>query len=319
MANLVVTLAIRDYDFISPLAMGDVKAEGIDLSLIRAFDALPRVTGDSAIHGGEASFSRTVQRFAAGDRSLVALPAFVMRAFRHRCFFVRRGSGLTDVAHLAGKRVGTDAWPASGNTWSRSILRGRGLDIWSIRWFVGSVNPGDPPPAADVLAPGVELAPAGRCLREMLLAGELDALMCPWPPVGFYEKDGQITRLYEDYRAVECDYYRRTKIYPAHHLVVLKRDLVDRHPWAVRSLYGALKQARELSDGNRWKNPDSSPWLLTDLEEQAALMGRHFQPYGFRENRPMVAAFCEEQLAQGLVAKPIAPEAIFEEFEQVVR
>ena len=319
MANLPVTLAIRDYDFVAPLAMGDVKAEGIDLTLIRAFDALARVTGDQAVHGGEASFSRSVQRFAAGDRSLVALPAFVMRAFRHRCFFVRRGSGLTDVSHLAGKRVGTDAWPASGNTWSRAILRGRGLDIWSIRWVVGSVSPGDPPPAPDVLPPGVELAPAGRSLREMLLAGELDALMCPWPPAGFYEKDGQITRLYEDYRSAEHEYYRRTKIYPGHHIVVLKRDLLDRHPWTIRSIYAALRQAREQVDSTRWKNPDSSPWLLAELEEQAALLGSDYQPYGYRENHRMVAAFCEEQLAQGLIPKPIDPDIFFGEFEKFMR
>jgi 4,5-dihydroxyphthalate decarboxylase len=317
MANLPVTLAIRDYDFVAPLAMGDVNAEGIDLTLIRAFDALPRVTRDPAIHGGEASFSRTVQGLASGDRSLVPLPAFVMRAFRHRCFFVRQGSGLTDVTHLAGKRVGTDAWPASGNTWSRSILRGGGVDIWSIRWFVGSVNPGDAPPAPDVLPLGVELAPAGRSLRDMLLAGELDALMCPWPPAGFYEKDSPIVRLYADYRAAERDYYRRTKIYPAHHIVALKRELVDRHPWTVRRIYTAFKEARGRSDDNRWKNPDSSPWLLADLEEQAALMGPGYQPYGFRENRPMVAAFCDEQLAQGLVAKPLDPEAVFADFEKL--
>src|SRR5262249_27107172 len=129
MSLVPVTLASRDYDFVAPLALGDVPTEGIALRLLRSFDALERLLADAAIDGGEASFSRYVQRFAAGDRSLVGLPVFLMREFRHRCFFVRRDSGLTDLAHLSGKRVGVDAWPASGNTWSRALLRERDVAL----------------------------------------------------------------------------------------------------------------------------------------------------------------------------------------------
>lgn len=146
MTRLPVTIAARDYDYVAPLALGDVEAEGVDLTLIRAFDALDRFRTDAAIHGGEASFSQYVQSTASEDRSLVGLPIFIMREFRHRCFFVRRGSGLTGAAALAGRRVETDAWGASGNTWSRAILRVEGVRLESIRWIVGPVNPGDPPP-----------------------------------------------------------------------------------------------------------------------------------------------------------------------------
>src|SRR5262249_58360177 len=92
MGNLPITLATRD------------------------FGVLPRVLQDPAIHGGEASFSRHVQRLAAGDISFVALPAFVMREFRHRNFFVRLDAGLREMRELAGTRIGMDAWPNRGNT-----------------------------------------------------------------------------------------------------------------------------------------------------------------------------------------------------------
>jgi 4,5-dihydroxyphthalate decarboxylase len=300
--------------------VGDVAAERIDLTLRRTFDALTHVTDDPLVHGGEASFGRFLQRLAGGDRSFVGLPAFVMFAFRHRCFFVRKGSGLTSLIHLTGKRIGTpDAWRATGNTWARSYLRQSGVRIGSISWLIGPVNPGEPPPPPEVLPPGVETAPTGRYLRDMLLAGDLDALLCPWPPTGFYDPGSSITRLFPDYRAVEREYYQRTKIYPALHVVVLKRQLVDRHPWVVKSIYTALKQARERSDANLWISPDSSPWLLADLEEQVALMGRDFQPYGFRENRHMVVTFCAELLAQDLIRQPLDPDAVFAEFEQLMR
>jgi len=309
-----VTLASRDYDYVAPLALGDVPTDGIALRVLRSFDALERFLAEPAIDGAEASFSRYVQRFAAGDRSLVGLPVFLMREFRHRCFFVRRDSGLTDLAHLAGKRVGTDAWPASGNTWSRALLRERGVALDGIRWLVGPVDGGEPP-AATALPPGVQPAPAGRSLADLLVAGEIDAVMCPWPPRLFDAPRSPIVRLYPDYRSAERDYYRRTRLYPAHHLLVLRRPLVDAHPWVVPVLYEAFVAARARSEANHRVLHESSPWVLADLEEQDRLMGADFRPYGYRENRAMVAAFCAEQVAQGLVAGPLDPDALFADFE----
>ncbi len=318
MNRLPVTVATRDYDYVAPLALGDVEAQDVDLALIRAFDALERFRADPALHGGEVSFSQYVQRNASGDRSLVGLPVFIMREFRHRCFFVRRDSRLTDVAQLAGRRVATDAWGASGNTWSRAILRAHGVPLDSIRWLVGPVNPGDLLRPSAALPAGVEPAPPGTALSELLLAGEIDAIMCPWPPRAYREPGSQMTRLYADYRTAELEYYRRTKIFPAHHVVALRRALVERHPWVVGSLFRAFERARERSDKNHWVLAEASPWLLADLEEQAALMGADFKPYGYRENRAMVAAFCEEQFAQGLIQEPLSPDAVFADFVRLV-
>ena len=200
MGNLPVTLATRDYDYVLPLALGDVTAEGIDLTLIRDFGALPRVLQDSAIHGGEASFSRHVQRLAGGDTSFVALPAFVMREFRHRNFFVRRDGGLRATRQLAGTRIGMDAWPNSGNTWSRGLLRAAGVGVDAVRWVVGPINPGEKAAPPDALPPGVEAAPAGRSLQEMLLTGELDVIISAWSPAGFGQPGSPIVRLYADFR-----------------------------------------------------------------------------------------------------------------------
>jgi 4,5-dihydroxyphthalate decarboxylase len=314
MKSLAVTLATRDYDSVHPLALRDVVPDGIDLTLIRAFDALERIGSDPSIDGGEASFSQYLRRIAAGDRTLVGLPAFVMREFRHRCLFVRRGSGLTEITHLAGCRVGVDAWSATGNVWTRALFRERGVSLEQVQWMVAPVNPGEPPASADGLPRGVEVAPPGRALAELLAAGELDAIMCPWPPVGFDQPGSAIVRLYADYREAERDYYRRTRIFPAQHLVVLKRPVVERYPRIVPSLYAALKQARDLSEANHRVLHESSPWLLADLEEQTALMGADFEPYGYHENRDMVATFCAEQLAQGLIAAPLNPDALFSDF-----
>jgi 4,5-dihydroxyphthalate decarboxylase len=314
-----VTLATRDYEHIAPLALGDVKPAGVTLTVIRAFDALERVAADPAIHGGEASFARHIQRVAAGDRAYVGLPAFVMLEFRHRCFFLRRGSPLRELADLAGARIGLDAWPATGNTWTRGLLREAGVPQSRVDWVVGPINPGAGARAADPLPAGVRAVAPGGCLRDMLVAGELDVLVAAWPPEGFYAPDSPIVRMFPDYRAAERAHFRRHGIYPAQHVVVLKRALVDRHPQVVGSLYRALCEARERADRARLDLHESSPWLLADLEESRELLGPGFSPYGYRENRRMVAAFCEEQHAQGLIAHPLDPDAVFADFEALVK
>ena len=320
MGNLPVTLATRGYEYVLPLALGDVVAEGIDLTVIRDFGALPRVLREPGIHGGEASFSRYVQRLAAGDRSFVGLPAFVMREFRHRNFFVhrdRRDGGLRELRDLAGTRIGMDAWPNSGNTWSRGLLRAAGVGLDAARWVVGPINPGDAPAPADPLPSGVEAAPAGRSLRDLLLGGELDVLIAAWPPAGFGGSGSPIVRLFPDFRAVERDDYRRTRLYPAHHVVVLRRAVVEASPWVVRSLWTALVQAREHAARTRRLLHESSAWLLADLEEEAELLGPDFQFYGTRGNRPMIAAFCEEQWAQKLVPRRLDPAEVFDDFDRL--
>ncbi|HZS33091.1 MAG TPA: ABC transporter substrate-binding protein [Methylomirabilota bacterium] len=315
MANLPLTLATRDYDHVMPLATGDVRIEGVDLHLIRSFDALSRVTGEASIDGGEASFSRYVQRLAGGDRALVGLPVFLMREFRHRNFYVRRDAGLRSLADLAGRRVGLDAWPNSGNTWSRALMREAGVPPERVRWVVGRVHAHDAPPPADPLPAGVELAK--RPLRDMLVDGELDVLIWAWTPDGFYDADSPLTRLFEDYVTAERAHYQQTRLFPAHHVLVLKRGVVERAPQLLRAVYAGFEAARAHAARQRWTLHESSPWLLADLEAQARLMGPEAAGYGVRspENRAMVARFCTEQHAQGLIARPLDPAAVFADFE----
>ena len=97
MAKLSVTLVIKDYDYLAPLACGDVVAEELDLTLDRDTPgALDRTLSDPTILVGELSFARHLSRLADDDRSFVGLPSFPYRAFRQRCFFVRCDSGLHD-------------------------------------------------------------------------------------------------------------------------------------------------------------------------------------------------------------------------------
>jgi 4,5-dihydroxyphthalate decarboxylase len=312
---------MKDYDYIGPLACGDVTVEAVALTLERDTEgAMERALNDPAVDAGELSLSRYVIRRAQGDRGFVGLPFFAYRAFRQRCFFVLAGSGITELRQLAGKRVATNEWPASGNVWSRALLRDQGVSIDSIRWFVG---PADSLAGArrpqGTLPPFVQLAPPDRTLREMLLAGDVEALMIPRPPAGFYEPNSPIVRVYPDYPRVEREYYRRTGLYPPQHIIGMRREVFERHPWVAANLYQALERSRLLWQRRCAAWAEGTPWYLAELEDVSALFGRDWQPNGVGANRAAIQAFCDEEFAQGLIPEPMDGARLFADFEQVMR
>ena len=318
MTELALACAIKDYDHIAPLRAGDVRPEGIDLTFDFGPDVLNRVVNLPEVPVGELSFGRYLIRLAGGDRSIVGLPIFTTCLFRQRVFYVRQESPLTTLAELTGKRIGTNEWPATGNTWARAALREQGVKIETIRWSVGTVDGPSPGSVKDPLPAHVRPAPAGRSLREMLLDGELDALMIAYPPAGFYDADSPIRRLIPDWVGAEKAYLARVGFIPAHHVMGVKRTLFEQHPWVVKSLYDAFDRSKRLWQENRLKLTDTTPWALQDIEEARRLVGEDWQPYGVEPNRRVIAALCEEQYAQGLVQQPFDPAAAFADFEQVV-
>lgn len=319
MAKLALTLVVRDYEYLAPLASGQVVVEGIDLKLERdTRGALTRALNDPSVRVGEISLGRHLIRLAEGGESdFVGIPFFPARSFRHRCFFVRRGSSLRELKDLEGKRVGIDEWPATGNTWSRAALREQGVRIDAINWWVGTID-GTVGRPQGTLPSYVRLSAPGRTLRDMLLEGELDVLMCPFPPKGFYEPDSPIVRLIRDFRRAEQEYYRRTGIYPAHHIVGIRREEFDLNPWVACSLYEALDRSLNVWLETRKQVPETPPWMLAEIEETIALMGLDWRASGIEPNRVMIQALCDELFAQCLIAKPLAGESVFAEFKQVM-
>ena len=102
MAKLALTFVVRDYDFLAPLARGEVVAEGIDLKVeVDTHGALTRALNDPTVRFAELSMGRyLIQLAERGETDFVGLPFFPARSFRYRCFFVRRNSGLRELKDL---------------------------------------------------------------------------------------------------------------------------------------------------------------------------------------------------------------------------
>jgi 4,5-dihydroxyphthalate decarboxylase len=316
--KLRLKLVTKDYDHVAPLACGDVVAAGIDLDFERDTEkAIDRTLADPSVDAGEMSLSRHLSRLARGDDSFVGIPIFMCRYFHHRCFFVRRDSGLHSIEQLQGRRIGTNEWPATGHTWNRALLRHHGVRIEDIQWWVGSVD-GTPANRSQGELPANVTLAGGRTLLAMLYAGELDALMYANPPRAFYERGSLLVRLIADYRKHEMQYFRETGLFPANHLIGVRRGAYEKNPWVLRSLFNALDEAKIRWQANRRRLNDTTPWIMSEFEEMAALFGGDPSPNGVEPNRRMVQTMCDEQFVQGLNPARLDAAIVFPEFEAVM-
>jgi len=324
MSNTAITLMIRDYDFVSPLVCGDLAVEGIDLTVDRMpieIDDIGNV--DQSTQAVELSFGRYLIDLAEGNLDFVGIPFFACRSFRHRCFFVKKGSDIQSFKDLEGKRVGTDFWPASGNIWSRAAMNEQGVALDKIEWWQGSIDddyaPIEKPSVISPFSPDQELKTLSeRKLEDMLVDGELDAVMCPMPPQSFYEDNSQIVRLFPDFKSEEQAYYRRTGVNPGHHIIGLRRSVFEQDPSIATRLYTALNQAMAIWMERRLYLAETSAWVLADIEDSMAVLGRDWQPNGIKANRKMIKKICDEVYSQGIIAAPLDSTSVFADFEKIM-
>jgi 4,5-dihydroxyphthalate decarboxylase len=322
MAAVLVNMLTQDHDHYLPLALGDISVHGADLRLKRVRvgttqGLLERVYDDPEVHVGEASFARYISRVAAGDRSVVALPAFVVRSFRHRCIYVRRGHDL-QVSDLSGRTLGISEWRATGNTWTRAILSDAGVRTQDCNWILARADSTKKPPPRDPLPPNVTFGEDGDTLIDLLVASRIDAFIAPLEPKALYEKNSPFMRLFEDFPSAERAYFQRTGIFPGHHVVCVKRSFHDAHPDLTWAIYLGLEESKRSFDENAKLFGQSSPWLLRDLETAQGLMGDDWRPYGTANNRKMIDALCLELFEQGLVPRRVDPSELFPEFEDAL-
>jgi len=320
MADLKISLTCADYVRVLPLACGMIETPGIDLTMIlgrfgrwtdRA-EALRRATGDATVTGGEGSMAQHLYRIDKGDRSHVGLPVFPLRNFGGRDFYVRQGSPIRSLKDLAGKRVGTYSVTASGSIWYRHFMRWGGLDPASIDWLVGNID--EPFGLSSIVPPGAKLAPEGRSLASMLIAGEIDAITSPPRPKDYHPTKGPIVRLLPDFSQAEADYWRATGCFTPQHLITIRREVWEKNRWIAKALTDAFIACETMYTSLQRSLPYATPWQEAENERTVAIMGEDYHPYGLPRCTREVEAFCEEAHKSGLTSRRISVDEFFAEY-----
>ena len=249
MTNIHVTLACSDYDRTMPLVLGDVQPEGIDLTYLRlpVEEIFWRMLRHWEFDASEMSLSSyLIARSRADD--LQAIPVFPSRCFRHFCIFIHTQAGIERPEDLAGKRVGVPEYQMTAALWQRAVLQHEyGVHPSTIAWLQGGLEqPRRQEKQAISVPAGIDIQPiaAQQTLSQMLAEGSIDALLTARTPSSFSGQTGTVRRLVPDYRAVERLYFSKTGIFPIMHVVVVRKEVLERHPWVAHSLYKAFARPK---------------------------------------------------------------------------
>jgi 4,5-dihydroxyphthalate decarboxylase len=186
-----------------------------------------------------------------------------------------------------------------------------------MHWFMGGLNSFVEPPLIPLNLRGdirLDFLSGRQTLEQMFEAGELDALLSLYIPKLFLEGRPNIARLFPNYKEVEQDYYRRTRIFPIMHTVVLREDVHRAHPWAARSIYRAFVAARDLAVDGLYDTDAlrlALPWLIDHVEEAWRMFGNDFWAYGLEPNRPTFEAIGRYVHEQGLSPRVVSADELF--------
>ncbi|MCP4382584.1 MAG: ABC transporter substrate-binding protein [Hyphomicrobiales bacterium] len=320
-----IKLAGYGYDRVQAIMDGTEGMDGTDIS----FETSNIYAVSASAFGPEQKYDVTeigliplIRKYVNEDfRAYTAIPVFISRIFRHRNVFVSTDSGIETPEDLRGKRVGTDGYAFSANTWIRGFLQDQhGVKPDDMHWIETSQS-------SDGAKTSLELnrhflpddfplvkGPEGVDESDLLLSGECDAIIAAITPKAFAEGNPKIRRLFRDVRAAEQDYYRQTRVFPIMHTVAIRTELIAENPWLPKAVFDLYSKAKQVAYANLESTTvlrTTLPWATQDFEDTRALMGENFWPYGIEDNRKeleLAMRYCHEQ---GLAKRHLDLEKLF--------
>jgi 4,5-dihydroxyphthalate decarboxylase len=302
--DLELTLMLADYHRTRPLLSGEVTADGIRLQPRRA-------------ESGEACMRPVYEEFDIAEMSLswymmarcrkepvIALPIFPLRMQIHPYLFCSASSGIERPEDLKGKKIGMDEYRLTVGLWARGILREYyGVRPEECEWFTSAPErAGYQPPA------GVKITVVAEPTETLLLRGEIDALIPPNIVSSFRGKDPRIRRIFKDPRTTVNEYFRKTRIFPITHTLVVRQSLFDEHPWLVSSLLNAFTEAEKVCRKSYdYAKRLAFPSAVLILEEEEEVFGDNPWGHGLTpENQVVLEKFVQYAEEQGYI--PYRPQ-----------
>jgi 4,5-dihydroxyphthalate decarboxylase len=208
------------------------------------------------------------------NKPMVLLPDVVMARFQHGHAFYNARHGTLTPDGLRGKRVGIRSFATTTGAWLRGILANDyGVDLGAIDWITF-----EDAHVAE-FEDHTKRAPAGKQIVQMLLDGELDAIL------GEKVEHPDLKPLFADVKAEETRWFAKRGVKPINHMVVVNQELSDRHPEIVGEVHRMLSAA-------------------------AATGKTRFQAADMRRSLECITAYSAQQ---GLIARQFAVDELFDD------
>lgn len=316
--KLHLSLAIGDYEIVRALKEGIVEPDGIELTVLTDMDSTTRhwrFLRNGEFDVAEVSCSSYL---VARDQGMpfAGLPVFLHRRFRHGFMFINTTKGIEKPTDLIGCKMGVKQYQSSAQLWMRGILEHEyGVPHRSMEWYSELDESIDFDPPADLKL--TRLA-NDQSVETMLAEGELDAVLHPDLIQPLIDKDPRVGRLFPNFKEEEMAFYQRTRIFPIMHVMGIRADIVEEHPWVPINLYHAFNESKAIAM-KRMVNPRIVPlaWYREAWEEQEEILGPDPWEYGMTEkNENQLEILVGYSFEQGMIKREIPLDELFVDVSQ---
>ena len=215
-------------------------------------------------------------------KPMVLLPNVVVARFQHAHALYNSKNGTMKPADLNGKRVGIRSFTTTTGAWLRGILANdHGVDLNSIDWVTF-----EDAHVAE-FRDNTERAPAGKQIVQMLIDGQLDAVL------GEKSDQAGLKPLFADAAAEEKSWFGKHRVMPINHMVVVSSRLSNEHPEAVREVFRLLQESAVLAPAGPLK----------------------FSAGEMRGSLELIIQYCAQQ---GLIPRAFAVDELFDDVTRAV-
>jgi 4,5-dihydroxyphthalate decarboxylase len=311
--NITLSIGITSNPRTWPVIEGKVAADGIDLvpTVLHPSELFWRQLRFSEFDVSEMSMSSLMMARSKGDDRFVGIPVFTTRKFFHTAFLVRRDAKIDKPSDLKGKRVGVPEYQQTAALWARGALQHefgvhpKDIEFWMERLpsrSHGGATGFKPPPGVTV-----NQIPPDKSIGSMMLSGELQAVMFYLVDPNLIDRSTadlhnhpDIKQLFPDPTAEGVRYFRKTGLFPINHGMVIKRELAERHPWAVTNILKAFQRANNIAERQRVEHAEYYFETGVLPAEAKTAFAAPIIRHGIGANRLVLETIAQYSLEQGL-------------------
>ncbi len=239
----------------------------------------------------------------AHGKPMTAIPIFLVRAFHHGAILVNTQAGIVTPKDLEGRRVGVNrGYTVTTGVWARSILQEEhGVDLSKITWVLS----GDEHVAEYGPPPNVVPIQAGTSMADQLAAGALAAA------IGVEANHPHVAPLIPDALEAGLSALKGRGHYPINHTVVVKDELLARHPALAADLFDAFVAAKRLYLDQLRSGQIEHPTGVDRLHQRVMEITGDPLPYGVAPNHGVIERLIAHAVTQGIIKDPVRPEHLF--------
>jgi 4,5-dihydroxyphthalate decarboxylase len=236
-------------------------------------------------------------------KPMTAVPIFLVRAFHHGAILVNTKAGIRTPKDLEGKKVGVNrGYTVTTGVWARGILQEEhGVDLGKITWVLS----GDEHVAEYKNPANVVPIEKGKNIADMLISGELAAA------IGVEVDHPDVKPLLPNALDAGLKALHDRGHYPINHLVVIKDELLAKHPELAADVFNAFAESKRVYLDRLKGGRIEKPTEVDKVHQRVLEITGDPLPYGIESNRKVLENLIQHALKQGIITKPVTVDELF--------